>query len=917
VTWPGWLSAEDPGLSRPAVGTPGDGLRVNAPHAQGLQVGANNLMVNQFMLTAAPVRWPVLVGRAPLLADALQERRGLRNAAKAAADGAAGGAAGVATHTFVGDGGTGKTQLAAVIFHEVRRTGADLALWVTGTSRASVLAAYAQAFAAIQASAGSGDAAGDAAAFLAWLATTDRSWIVVLDDVADPGELSRLWPTGSCGRVVVTTRRRDAAMAARGPVIDVGVFTPQESLDYLTAKLGNVAGLPSDTLLEARELAADLGYLPLALAQAAAVIVNDAITCAAYRALLTDRTRTLADVFPAEPGVSGDEYDQTLAGTWSLAADRADALAPVGFARPLLALVAVLDPNGTPETVLTGRAADGYLSGNRRVGDQTMPGGQASAAGDARRALRNLHRLSLVAHDPNDSLRSVRMHALAQRSAVEHLQPQALAIVVRAAADAVVETWPDVEGHTGLGQVLRANATALADRDPLAMWQPTGHPVVFRTGRSLGEAGLVADAIAHFQAAVAAACRELGQDHPDTLTARYELAYWQGEAGDFAGAAAAIAELLPDRLRVLGPDHPDTLGTRANLAYWRGHAGDPANAAAATEAAIADMVRVLGPDHTTTLSARHNLAHWRGLAGDPAAAVAATEQLLADALRVLGPDHVDTLDTRRNLAVWRGRAGNATGAVTALEQVLSDYTRVLGPDHPDTMHTRDNLADWRGQAGDPAGATAAYQQLLADRLRVLGPDHPHTLATRADLAYWRGHTGDPVDAAAATEAAIADMIRVLGPDHPTTLSARHNHADWRGQAGDAARAVTALEQLLADSTRVLGPDHPDTMHIRDNLADWRGQAGDPAGAVAAYQQLLADTLRVLGPDHPHTLTVRHNLAEWRGHAGDHAGAAAAYEQLLADRLRVLGDRHPNTLHTRHNLAGWRGKPTARQRLSTC
>ncbi len=35
------------------------------------------------------------------------------------------------------------------------------------------------------------------------------------------------------------------------------------------------------------------------------------------------------------------------------------------------------------------------------------------------------------------------------------------------------------------------------------------------------------------------------------------------------GAARAFAELLNDQVRVLGPDHPDTLTTRHDLAFWQ------------------------------------------------------------------------------------------------------------------------------------------------------------------------------------------------------------------------------------------------------------------------------------------------------------------------------------------------------------
>ena len=77
----------------------------------------------------------------------------------------------------------------------------------------------------------------------------------------------------------------------------------------------------------------------------------------------------------------------------------------------------------------------------------------------------------------------------------------------------------------------------------------------------------------------------------------------------------ALEELLGDRLRVLGPDHPDTLTTRFNLAYWRDEVGDVAGAAAVFEELLADSLRRLGPDHPQTLAARRELARWPGAGG--------------------------------------------------------------------------------------------------------------------------------------------------------------------------------------------------------------------------------------------------------------------------------------------------------------
>jgi len=68
-------------------------------------------------------------------------------------------------------------------------------------------------------------------------------------------------------------------------------------------------------------------------------------------------------------------------------------------------------------------------------------------------------------------------------------------------------------------------------------------------------------------------------EHPDTLTARGNLAYWTGEAGDAAAAQDQYAALLPVLDWVLGPEHPETLTAPHELARWTGWAdGRPSGA---------------------------------------------------------------------------------------------------------------------------------------------------------------------------------------------------------------------------------------------------------------------------------------------------------------------------------------------------
>jgi hypothetical protein len=871
----------------------------------------------------APPRPRWRIGQVPPQADCIQDRQ---VGADLDAVVFAAGQAAVLTQVLSGLGGVGKTQLAAGLARRLWRDGAvDLLVWVTAASREAILAGYSKAARAVT-GVPADDPQQGAERLLNWLDDTDRGWLVVLDDLADPADVKGLWPPANpAGRTVVTTRRRDAVLSAPGrQMVNVGVFNAEEAVGYLRHRLDGDERL----LAEAADLAEDVGLLPLALAQTAAYLLDRGLTCAQYRERWADQRRRLPELVP-EDGALPEDHKATVATTWALSIARADELHPAGLARPLLELASVLDPNGIPAAVLTSPPALAYLMAHRSAGMSEV---DAENAADG---LRCLHRLNLADLDPDspadldpDSPGStVRVHALVQRVTREQLHPARFATCSRAAAAALVQAWPEIDRGSALSQALRASTRALHATAGDILWATPvlmsrwtrlrvwltrrslhrAHPVLFRAGESLGNAGLFAEASDYYRSLCGISVDRLGPDHPDTLLARHDLAHWRGEAGDPAGAAEAFEQLLVDRLRVLGPDHPATLTTRHSLAVSRARAGDPATALPALEQLLADSLRLLGPDHPYTLINRHEIANGRGQAGDWAGAVRAFEQLLAARLQVLGPNHRDTLLTRHDLAHWQGEAGDPAGAATAFDRLLADQLRVLGPNHRDTLNTRHSVAFWRGQAGDPAGAAEAFEQLLADSLRLFGPDHPGTMGTRHDLASCRGAAGDRAAAVQVLEQLLSDRVRVLGPDHPATLATRHNLAHWRGQTGDRAAAVQALEQLLSDRVRVLDPDHPATLATRHELAHWRGEAGDRAAAVQALERLLADCLRVLCPDHPLTLNTRQALAYWGGAAGGPARAAEAFEQLLADRVRVLAPDHPRILSTRHDLAHWRGE----------
>ena len=415
------------------------------------------------------VNWPLLSGVIPQLADSHIPRHetGLRLAASLApGDTAVLIPSDEAGRSLGGLGGTGKTQLALAVAHALwDRRALDLVVWVCPATRDAVVTAYAQAMRDTGEGPAAEPAEKAAGRFLDWLTETHRPWLVILDDLGDASVLEGLWPHGRHGRVIVTSRRPDTAVRAYRPrAVEVGPFSPREALGYLSAKLHN----DPDQWIGALDLAADLGYLPIALAQAAALMADTGVDCRDYRARVADRMNRLAG---APPGA----YPSIVASTWSLGAEMAEQIPPAGLARPALALVAMLDPNGIPGAVLTSQAACAYLTRYRR--------GATVDELEARAALYNLARAGLVSVDTTSAARTVRVHTLVQATVQQNLTAAECDEAARAAAEALLQVWPRGDAPPLFEQALRDCAARLHQTVGRLLWTPECHPLLLRAGR--------------------------------------------------------------------------------------------------------------------------------------------------------------------------------------------------------------------------------------------------------------------------------------------------------------------------------------------------------------------------------------------------------------------------------------------------
>ncbi len=651
---------------------------------------------------------------------------------------------------------SGKTQLAAAFAESLWQSGGvDLLVWIEATSRASVLAGYAAATAAVTGrdQASSGESV--AAQFLSWLGETSRSWLVVFDDLSDPANLDGLWPAGPAGRVLVTSAEA-AAVPSGVRIVPLGPFSLREAISYLS---GRLAADP-DKRHGVIELAQDLDLEPVALAQASAVIANTPISCREYRAHFVRRGEELAE--SSRGRLSAAEV------TWTLSLGQADRLAPGRSAQLLLALAALLDGHGIPETILLAPAAGDFLAGG---GDVPANSESASAA------LAALEQASLLTVEPVTAPPTVRISPVLQaalRAAIpEAVRDQA----ARSAADALLQAWPEREQPGWPGSGLQSCAATLRRITGDRLWDGGCHPVLVRAGDSLDRARLTEPAADHWRDLARTSGRLLGAEHPDTLLSGQRLADAYLAAGRAADAIPWFQWVLDRLTDNLGPDHPDVIEARRRL----GHAF---------------MAALQVP-----------------------AAITALERAAAQFEQVCGPGHADTLGARDELAAAYVTAGQYSDAITLYRRTLADRERAQGARHPQTMTTRHGLADAYLASGQAKEAVAAYRRVVADRERVLGPDHLDTLTARNNLGAAYQKTGKPAAAELACEQAWAGFERVLGPRHPDTLRSRARLAQVYLQLGRYGNARALLRDTADRLQRILPDGDPLITELRQSLAD--------------------------------------------------------------------------------------------------
>ncbi|MGW1670222.1 tetratricopeptide repeat protein [Streptomyces sp. NPDC002324] len=639
-------------------------------------------------------------------------------------------------HVLHGLGGIGKSTLAARWASGYSAAHAPV-WWITADSRAAIETGLADLARALQHSLAALLPQEQLAEWaLRWL-TSHTGWLLVLDNVTAPGDVNHLLSRARSGRFLMTSRQ-STGWAGIAETVPLDVLSHQEAVDLFTRIRGEDPDTP--------ELCAELGRLPLAVAQAAAYCVQ---TDCAVRVYLDDLAAHPVEMYAAKD--ESRDHERTVARVWHVTLDRlADDRLTVG----ILLMLAWYAPDGIPRSLLSSlgtrpavRGALGRLAAHSMV---TLAGEDVS-----------VHPLVQAVSRTED---------LSDR----HRHPAAIEQARAAAAEALAAALPPDLDDTSAWPVMRMllpHVEKLAEHTRSHEDSGVMARLLVRTADFMLTAGMrLAPRAADLLERAESACVRLhGPDAEETLDVRTLLVQARRVTFHTEQEVEAAERTLADCERVLGAEHEITLSARVNVYHAANRAGDLARARRLVEEILAGSVRVFGAEHPRTFAAREKLISSVAEGGDLTRAREMADELVDDCVRALGDEHPATLAVK--------------GLVTLLAR------RAVLPVFPvpGTFMARVLAASQDGQE-----ALVGVMRGLVAEIESLEPTLPAP-ATEDDLAE--------------AERNLETCLRVLGDDHAETMLARLALVQTYMFAQDDRYAESAV-RLLVEMFSALGEEHP-------------------------------------------------------------------------------------------------------------
>ncbi|KAH8826740.1 hypothetical protein DL96DRAFT_1211556 [Flagelloscypha sp. PMI_526] len=524
-----------------------------------------------------------------------------------------------------------------------------------------------------------------------WLSCQPNRWLLVFDNADDKSfSIQKYIPNSIHGSVVITSRNPElAGLTTRDSGSRRIEDLEQWAAEALLKKLVGSRGRPSnDENSLVTQVAEMLHCFALAITQAGSYMSATGRGYQEYIELFeVERSRLLRE----RKGHVPDSYPWSVYTTWAISFEQLKA-AP----RHFMQICSYLHYTGIPKDLFM-RAVESKPLTDVDEGPQIWLSEFMNHVRNSEgrwnpisfdEIIQNVTSFSLLDYDPEQKLFSY--HPLVHewtREAIQFAYGQDFPDV-QCALQLVALSTPSTNDKSLASILLKRRLLPNLDSLVSNVVHISSVPIALRLSPVYDQAGRWNDCANIFEHA-----RDIGgygsDFDVDTCTNNLATAYHK--LGRHAEALNLQGSVLANQKRNLGEEHPDTLSTMNNLASTYTCLGRYAEAHGLYLSVVANEKRILGDDHPHTLSSMNNLAMTYEHLGRHADALDLGLSVLANKKRILGDEHPDTLASMNNLASTYQVLGRHAEATDLLIPAVSVALRVLGAEHHTTSILQQRL----------------------------------------------------------------------------------------------------------------------------------------------------------------------------------------------------------------------------------
>jgi tetratricopeptide (TPR) repeat protein len=637
-----------------------------------------------------------------------------------------------------------KSQIAIEYAYRVRESAPQTwVFWVNGSNDARFRQAYTDIAARVELP-GRDDPKADILRLLYnWLCDErNGQWLIILDNADDSqvlhstgvdsdgvphnhetAPLASFLPQSSNGQLLVTSRDLVAALnlVGTGNVFRVEPMVEKEALMLLKTRISIGKAFEND----AKTLVKRLGYIPLAITQAAAYIEVRAQTITTYLKLFCESEENQAHLLSNQE-VRDMRRDGSVSSavitTWQMSFKQIQKTKPE--AAELLSLMAMFDRQGIPESIL--------LNGGHRLQFEDAVATLISfSLIKARSTKQPDQQVKGRLFDMHDLVQLATRKWLELEMQVVKWQRESLRLMAISFPSGDYETWaacrlflPHV--RKVLGYILE-DTRATLDRARIAQ----------NAAMYLESAGEYVAAETIGRTALMERGKVLGIKHIDTLSSFYHLGIVLKRQRKYKEAEAMHRRALEGMEKLFGKKDERTLLILGGLGVVLECQGKYKEAEAMNRRALEGMENILGKGHISTLTSASRLGSVFEAQGKYKEAEAMKRRAAEGYKIMVGEEHPNTLGSLCNLSMSLSIQGQWKEAEDMLARVIETTKRVLGREHPNTLIAMTNLAVAIKRQKRNKEAISLMETCFQMRAKVLGRHHVDTENSLTWLNMWR------------------------------------------------------------------------------------------------------------------------------------------------------------------------------------